>query len=573
MYQRKVIDTDSDRGRIADSGGATIAYGHPYNKSSNNNNNNNINGVATANYSSTSGGTTPRAGNKRKQRIRRRRKPRNRAADFDFAVPALLLTAMALFGILWIRMLWKIGSNSISISTSSATNTIPGASSSLFQLESEEAPRCNSNDPGSPSDIDTTLVTQLSDDRLWMMEHHCERYGPNAMSIAVYSNRTREEIVTELKGMGCRINGDDNDSDNANGNDNDTDNANSNANGNGNDNDNDNEGALVSVKVLDAHTHGAWNNYPVNELRNLALKGVRTTHITYIDVDFWPSEGLYEAILSLPIQQRLFDDPKLALVIPAFQLHRKSDCRDETKDCREEHVPLMPKTTTELKQMVVDRTVEVFDSTNRGGHGSTNYGHWFNHQLHSPNNSDESGEKSNSSSSGLYEIPCLKSHRYEPFVTIRYCRELTPPFQRAFSGYGKNKMTWMMQIVASGFVFSQVSGAYLVHYPHAISKSRQDWNKAPKELVQSSKGGDSGSQNNDNNNSNNYSVRKPKRSDGDLGFKNYHRGKVDDLYIRFKEWLAEAIPEDKARLAMCDAAQDDDTKLWIDPNRKHWTTK
>jgi hypothetical protein len=555
MHQRKAIDTDNDRGRIAASGGATIAYGHPYNRSSSNNNNNNNNGVATANHSSASIDTTPIAGNKRKQRIRRRRKHINRAAAFDFAVPALLLTAMVLFGILWIRMLWKIGSNSSS--NSKATTTIPGASSSLFQLESEEAPRCNSNDPGSPSDIDTTLVTQLSDDRLWMMEHHCERYGPKAMSIAVYSNHTLEEIVTELKGMGCRVNGDEND--------------------NGNGNDYDNEGALVSVKVLDAHTHGAWNKYPVNDLRNLALKGVKTTHITYIDVDFWPSEDLYEAILSLPIQQRLFDDPKLALVIPAFQLHRKSDCRDETQDCREEHVPLMPKTTNELKQMVVDRTVEVFDPTNRGGHGSTNYGHWFENQVHLPNNSDEAGEKSSSGSSGLYEIPCLKSHRYEPFVTIRYCRELTPPFQRTFSGYGKNKMTWMMQVVASGFVFSQVSGAYLVHYPHAISKSRQDWNKAPKELVQSSNGGDSssGNQNNDNSNSNsnNYSVRKPKKSDGDLGFENYHRGKVDDLYIRFKEWLAEAIPEDKARLAMCDSAQDDDTKLWIDPNRKHWKTK
>jgi hypothetical protein len=381
------------------------------------------------------------------------------------------------------------------------------------------------------------------------------------MSIAVYSNRTLEETVTELKGMGCRIK-DDNNGD-----------------------DNDHERALLSVKVLDAHTHGAWNDYPVNELRNLALRGIRTTHITNIDVDFWPSEGLYEAILSLPIKQRLFDDPRLALVIPAFQLKRESDCRDETRDCREEHVPRMPKTTTELKQMVVDRTVEIFDPTNRGGHGSTNYEHWFHHQLHPPNNSGESGEE-NGRSSGLYEIPCLKSHRYEPFVTIRYCRELTPPFQRAFSGYGKNKMTWMMQVVASGFVFSQVSGAYLVHYPHAISKSRQDWNKAPKELVQSSKGGDNSSNNNNHNsssssnnnnsnsnNNNNYSVRKPKKSDGDLGFENYHRGKVDDLYIRFKEWLGQAIPEDKARLAMCDSAQDDDAKLWIDPNRKHWKTK
>ena len=419
---------------------------------------------------------------------------------------------MILFGLLWIRLLWKIG-----------TNNGDNSDSSIFKLESEDAPRCQ--DPGSIDNIDTTLVTQLSDDRLWMMVHHCERYGPHSMSVAVYSNSTREEIAKQMLGMGCNIESDNGNSLNT---------------------------ALVSVKVLDAQTHGAWNNYPVNELRNLALEGVKTTHITYIDVDFWPSDGLYEAILPEPIRQELYDDPKLALVIPAFQLKRESDCRDETKDCREEHIPKMPKTLAELKKSIIDRSVEIFDPTNGGGHGSTDYQHWFAHQLEASNEVNL-----------LHKIPCLKSHRYEPFVTIRYCRELTPPFQQAFSGYGKNKMTWMMQVAASGFVFSQVGGAYLVHYPHAISKSRQDWNRAPKELV-SSASASSG------NNKNNYSVRRPKASDGNLGFEKYHRGRVDDLYIRFKEWLKESIPSSEARLGLCTDAQDDDSKLWIDPDRKKW---
>jgi len=120
----------------------------------------------------------------------------------------------------------------------------------------------------------------------------------------------------------------------------------------------------------------------------------------------------------------------------------------------------------------------------------------------------------------------------------------------------------MMQVVASGFVFSQVGGVYLVHYPHAISKSREDWNRAPKELQQRQQQ-QIGS----------YSVRRPKKSDGDLAFDRYKRGKVDDLYLRFKEWLKETIPSDRARLPMCENAQDDDNKLWIDPNRKDWKTK
>ena len=51
------------------------------------------------------------------------------------------------------------------------------------------------------------------------------------------------------------------------------------------------------MAILDAQVHGAWNDYPVNALRNLALQQVQTTHILYIDVDFWTSEDLYETIL------------------------------------------------------------------------------------------------------------------------------------------------------------------------------------------------------------------------------------------------------------------------------------
>ncbi len=438
---------------------------------------------------------------------------------------------MILFGLLWIRLLWKIGTSQNENNAQNENNVSDNSSISsnknkeiLFQLESKDAPHCKNI--GSADEIDTTLVTQLSDDRLWMMQHHCKRYGPHAMSIAVYSNSTREHIVDELLEMGCTI----------------QDIGKSLTTGNG---------SHVSVHVLDAQTHGAWNNYPVNELRNLALKGVKTTHITYIDVDFWPSKGLYNAIFSKTIRKALWEDPKLALVIPAFQLKRKRDCRDETIDCRDEHVPRMPTTTSQLKQMVIDRSVEVFDPTNRGGHGSTDYKHWFEHQL-------DADDEENS----LHEIPCLKSHRYEPFVTIRYCREITPPFQQAFSGYGKNKMTWMMQVVASGFLFSQVAGAYLIHYPHAISHSRRDWNKAPKELVEGNS-----------KDNKNYSVRRVKPSDGNLGFENYHRGRVDEFYIQFKEWLHESIPDTQARIEMCEDAQDDDSKLWIDPERKQWKKK
>merc|ERR1712194_162397 len=119
------------------------------------------------------------------------------------------------------------------------------------------------------------------------------------------------------------------------------------------------------------------------------------------------------------------------------------------------------------------------------------------------------------------------------------------------------KMTWMMQVVASGFTFAQVGGAYVIHYPHANSNSREIWNRTPEQLVQINREGE-------------RTVRSPEESDGDLGFDQYRRGQVDNLYVEFRQWLKESIPEERARMTMCRGAVDDDNNLWIDSKRKKW---
>ncbi|KAL3910978.1 MAG: hypothetical protein SGILL_007469, partial [Bacillariaceae sp.] len=400
-------------------------------------------------------------------------------------------------------------------------------------------------------------------DRLWMMEHHCKRY-PHPMAIAVYSNNTREDVLQELRGMGCSV-----DVVNAVNNNHDSasrqqlpqqqhvpdelrdDDENVEV-------DDDQQQRrrrrrlseiqqqqqqqqpLLQVAVLDAHTHGAWNDYPVNALRNLALSLVQTTYIMYIDADFWTSEHLYEVLTSENVKTALIQDPQLAIVVPAFGLFRQ--CK-EWRECPENNIPEMPFSLKDVFEMFENRQGHIFDPTNRGGHGSTDYKGWFTQK-----------------SSSLLPISCLQSNRYEPFVMIRYCQDM-PPFQASFSGYGKNKVTWMMQTIASGYTLSQVGGAFLVHYPHLDSNSRQHWNQAPKQL-QVGGGKDKQSKEGE------FNVRRPKKSDGDLQFAEYKRGQVDKLYIEFRDWLASTIPAEKRRLGLCESAQDDDGKLWIDPEIK-----
>jgi hypothetical protein len=322
-----------------------------------------------------------------------------------------------------------------------------------------------------------------------MMEHHCQRWK-HAISIAIYvgsddtiSIITKDSIIQELVSMGCR---DD-----------------------------------IRVTLVSGYSE---QEYPVNVLRNRALDTVTTSHVVYLDVDFWPSVDLYDVL-----QQHaeiLQTDPQQALVIPAFQLNRQ--CR-EWKDCRENNIPLMAQQKNELLDLVVAHKGSPFDPTNVGGHGSTRYQDWLTQKT------DE-----------LVEIPCVLSNRYEPYLVFRYCREL-PPFQEAFTGYGKNKMTWMMQLRRNGYRFSQIGTAFCIHYPHLDSKARMHWN-----------GGEGGVQ-----------IPKPKTATG-IDLHQFKRGQIDETFVQFRTWLEHHVP-DRTVVGKCNTpdALDDDERLWVDHHQYH----
>jgi hypothetical protein len=340
-------------------------------------------------------------------------------------------------------------------------------------------PTCTA--PLTAEDVSYTLVTQFSHDRLWMMEQHCARWGPHPMSIAVLTNQTVDSIQEELTGMGCLSE------------------------------------HYISVQTLSPPSlQDSPSDYPVNVLRNMALTKVETSHVAYVDVDFWESTDLHTNLMQHHVRDALALDHKAALVLPAFQMLRQ--CR-ELRECPEKNSPVMPHNKEDLLDLFHHKNATQFDPSNRGGHGSTRYKDWM----------DQSNEE-------LLPISCVLSHRYEPYLVVRYCDEL-PPFQTAFSGYGKNKMTWVMQLVRSGYAFWQLGESFLVHYPHLDSNARLQWN-----------GGPHGEQ-----------LSKPE-SGSHLA--DYKRAQTDQTFTEFREWLYAKVP-DETRIPPCDEAMDDDAKLWV----------
>uniref|UniRef100_A0A7S2KQ05 Uncharacterized protein n=1 Tax=Leptocylindrus danicus TaxID=163516 RepID=A0A7S2KQ05_9STRA len=164
------------------------------------------------------------------------------------------------------------------------------------------------------------------------------------------------------------------------------------------------------------------------------------------------------------------------------------------------------------------RQVYMFDPTNYGGHGSTDYDKFM---------QCDPGD--------LYDIPCALSNRYEPYVAVRYCEDL-PPYQEQFTGYGKNKVSQALQMRQSGYLYSQLGGGYVVHYPHLNSPSREKWNKGTQ--------------------------FDPDEHHG-IARSKTRRAEVDRLFKQFKDWMYDELPEDMTRTLLCSNTTNDDDKLWL----------
>ena len=311
-----------------------------------------------------------------------------------------------------------------------------------FETISASAPTCHA--PINETDVDFTLVTQLSLNRLGLMKHHCSRWGNHPMSIAVATGRSKVAIAKALQALGCNT-------------------------------------GFIKITTVPYDTTNSSNTssgegpggYPVNKLRNAAMAGVRTSHAVVIDADFVLSRDAYQSIAT----QRavLAKDSKTALVLPAFELQSFCD------ECSGIHTGILPETKHDLLslldiELVTQSTSAVSEPTmtqfdlkgNNVGHGSTRYNDWI------KQDDDE-----------LLPIECVTSNRYEPYLVVRYCSDL-PPFQDAFTGYGQNKLTWFQQLRRTGYKLFQMGGTFVVHFPHAKSASFNKWKEEHKHVVERS---------------------------------------------------------------------------------------
>ena len=244
-----------------------------------------------------------------------------------------------------------------------------------------------SNDPS-----DVTLIAQLSMDRLQMLGplfHHWE--GP--MSISVYASDPEAnqflEYIYSSDILGGRTN--------------------------------------IGFHVV----YKAGRFYPVNYLRNVALKNVRTPYVFLSDIDFRPMIGLY-SYLKEAIRVLGMVGEKRTLVVPAFEtlLYRFD----------------FPENKTQLLRMFAGGMLYTFRyNVWPKGHAPTNYEHW-------------------KTATVPYKVTWAPD--FEPYIAVS---SNVTRYDTRFVGFGWNKVSHIMELESQAYEFVVLPDAFMVHMPHTPS--------------------------------------------------------------------------------------------------------
>ncbi|KAK1159685.1 LARGE xylosyl- and glucuronyltransferase 2-like isoform X1 [Acipenser oxyrinchus oxyrinchus] len=242
------------------------------------------------------------------------------------------------------------------------------------------------------SGADVTLVAQLSMDRLQMLEAICKHWeGP--ISLALYMSDAEaqqflryaqaSEVLKSRKNIGYHI----------------------------------------------VYKEGQF--YPVNLLRNIALRNVNTPYVFLADVDFLPMYDLYDYLRKSIIQLDMAHTKK-ALIVPAFETLR--------------YRLSFPKSKAELLSMLDMGTLYTFRyHVWTKGHAPTDYAKWR-------------------TATSPYKVEWESD--FEPYVVVgRDC----PEYDQRFVGFGWNKVSHIMELDAQEYDLVVLPNAFVIHMPHAPS--------------------------------------------------------------------------------------------------------
>ncbi|XP_077996785.1 xylosyl- and glucuronyltransferase LARGE2-like [Glandiceps talaboti] len=278
---------------------------------------------------------------------------------------------------------------------------------------------------------DITLVTQVSMDRIDVLEKSLE-YWNGPMSIVLFVPTKSETKDTDHEWKRYYINKKLN-----------------------------NPKFTTQTIVTAVYANTVNDEYPVNYLRNLAIKQCQTTYMLLLDADFIPSPGFREKFkshLTEGIGMNTLNH--IALVVPVFEFTEGLEDLPQMPETKEElhgqlfgtspkilpfHILLNNEIHVQISHEYncTYNTVLYYNSPE--SHRATDYNRWY-------------GAKDS------YPVTMYQD-KYEPYIVLKK-RERMPYYDERFTGYGMNKVTHVMELLAAGYELAVLPDVWAIHIPH-----------------------------------------------------------------------------------------------------------
>ncbi|KAL7289788.1 hypothetical protein TKK_0016191 [Trichogramma kaykai] len=173
--------------------------------------------------------------------------------------------------------------------------------------------------------------------------------------------------------------------------------------------------------------------YPVNYLRNVAMKYMTQPFIFQLDIDFLPQMNLHKILMDHLIQYNLTGNENIAFVVPAFETQR--------------YRFTFPMSKADLLKYLELRILYTFRyHVWYQGHAATNYSLYQN-------------------ATEPYEVSWEPD--FEPFVVVP---KSAPAYDVRFLGFGWNKVSYITHLTAIGYRYVVLPDTFIIHRPHAPSR-------------------------------------------------------------------------------------------------------
>ena len=183
-------------------------------------------------------------------------------------------------------------------------------------------------------------------------------------------------------------------------------------------------------------------HYPHNILRNIAMEHTPTDLVFYNDIDFIPSVDSHAMLLkhlsSMP------EDQPSVMIMPAFErklFEGEVESQIITQDVPFSKANLLSQLDTNFER------ITPFHENYAYGHGPTDYARWYR-------------------AAEPYEVEYDLD--YEPYFVVDKKKWDVPLFWEHFTGFGKNKQSWVEELAVAGFRFYVCPDAIIVHIDHSV---------------------------------------------------------------------------------------------------------